>query len=196
MSRRSRTVPRPCLSESDFSRLRHSAAWEWHGSGMGAAWARHGRGMGMAWHMWISIGRPEKECGQPGRVLLLPATTRSSTKVVIRSIPFCWTVGLAVRIFPATTLTFTKETALSENDRGAVWHVWINVARHGRGTTWEPHGCGMGAAGARHGMCELAFSLPRESFTGQKLTNDLKTLVQIACCTAKYFASFLRNACL
>jgi hypothetical protein len=55
-------------------------------------------------------------------------------------------VGLAVRIFPATTRTFTKDTALSENGRGAAWHVWINAARHGRRTAW-----------AQHGMCELAF---------------------------------------
>jgi hypothetical protein len=26
-----RAVPRPCRSESDFSRPRHSAAWAWHG---------------------------------------------------------------------------------------------------------------------------------------------------------------------
>ena len=45
----------------------------------------------------------------------------------------CYTVGLAVRIFPTTMRTFTKDTALSEQGRGAVWHVWIN-ARHGRGT--------------------------------------------------------------
>jgi hypothetical protein len=32
-------------------------------------------------------GRQETACGLPARVRLLPATTRSSTKVVIRSIP-------------------------------------------------------------------------------------------------------------
>jgi hypothetical protein len=44
-------------------------------------------GMGAAWYVWISIGFPEMACGRPTRVRLLPATTRSSTKVVIRSIP-------------------------------------------------------------------------------------------------------------
>jgi hypothetical protein len=44
------------------------------------------RGMGMAWHVWISTGRPEAAYGRPAHVRLLPATTRSSTKVVIRSI--------------------------------------------------------------------------------------------------------------
>ena len=50
--------------------------------------------------------------------------------------------GLAVQIFPATMRTFTKDTSLSEQGRGAAWHVWIN-ARHGRGTAW-----------ALHAMCE------------------------------------------
>jgi hypothetical protein len=31
--------------------------------------------------------------------------------------------GLAVRIFPSTTRTFTKDTALSENGRGVALHV-------------------------------------------------------------------------
>jgi len=44
----------------------------------------------------------------------------------------CETAGLAVRIFPAITRTFTKNTALSQQGRGAAWHVWINT-RHGHG---------------------------------------------------------------
>jgi hypothetical protein len=39
-------------------------------------------------------------------------------------------------------------TALSENGRGAAWRVLIKAARYGRGTAW-----------ARHGMCELAFTV-------------------------------------
>ena len=54
----------------------------------------------------------------------------------------CYTVGLAFRIFRATMRTFTKVTELSEQDRGAAWHVWIN-ARHDRGTVWARHGRGM-----------------------------------------------------
>jgi hypothetical protein len=98
--------PQPCCSKSDLSRPRHSVAWEWHG---------------------ISVGCPETECGWPGRVRLLPATTQSSTKLVISSIPICETVGLSVRLFLATMRTFTKDTALSENGRGAAWHVWISL---------------------------------------------------------------------
>jgi hypothetical protein len=49
-------------------------------------------------------------------------------------------IRLSVRIFMATTRTFTKETTLSENGRGAAWHD--------SGTAW-----------ARHGICELAFNV-------------------------------------
>jgi hypothetical protein len=103
--------------------------------------------MGMKWHVWISMFRPDTASGQPARIRLLLATTRISTKFVIRSIPIRYTVGLAVRIFPATTRTFTKDTALSENGRGAAWHVWFNAAQHGSGTAWQWHGMTV----ARHG---------------------------------------------
>jgi hypothetical protein len=96
------------------------------------------RGMRTEWYMWISIGRPEMACGRPARFLLLPATTQSPTNVVTRS-------RLAVRIFPSTTRTFTKDTVLSENGRSAARHVWIN------------------AVGERHGVCELAFKGPEDS---------------------------------
>ena len=109
--------------------------------------------------------RRETACGLPARVRLLPATTRCFTKVVTRSISIsdasgqcenkqrwswtrkrvaaahykkddlsnCW---LAVRIFPATMRTFTKDTALSEHGRGAAWHVWIN------GIAWQGNDMG------------------------------------------------------
>ena len=96
--------------------------------------------------------RRETACGLPARVRLLPATTRSSTKVVIGSIPISdaggrcetkqrlsWTrkrvvtahykkgdllnCWTTVRIFPATIRTFTKNTTLSEHGRGAAWCV-------------------------------------------------------------------------
>jgi hypothetical protein len=56
-----------------------------------------------------------------------------------------------IRIFPAIMRTFTKDTALSEKDRGVAWHVWIN-ARHDRGTAW-----------ARHGYSMLCVNRPLES---------------------------------
>jgi hypothetical protein len=96
--------------------------------------------------------RRETACGLSARVRLLPATTRSSSKFLsdayqsqlqVASVNpntichgqgkewqqhttkkmICYTVGLAVQIFPATTRTFTKDTALSEQGRGAAWPV-------------------------------------------------------------------------
>jgi len=73
---------------------------------------------------------------------------KSGSSTLQKKKAICYTVGLAVRIFPATMRTFTKDTALSEQGWDAAWHVWIN-ARHGRGTEW-----------ARHAMCESAFIVP------------------------------------
>jgi hypothetical protein len=67
--RRSPAMPRICRSESDLSR------------------PRQGRGRGTVWYVWISTDRPETAGGRPARVQLLLATTWSSRKVVIRSIP-------------------------------------------------------------------------------------------------------------
>ena len=38
----------------------------------------------------------------------------------------CQTAGLTVRIFPATTRTFTKDTALLDHGRDAAWRILIN----------------------------------------------------------------------
>jgi len=51
-------------------------------------------------------------------------------------------------MFPATTRTFTKDTALSEQGRGAAWHVWIN------GTAWQRHGRGVWI-GLKRSLLEL-----------------------------------------
>jgi hypothetical protein len=80
------------------------------------------RGMDMAWHgMWVTCPRSASfgyhaefhEGFYQKHTNPLNCTTR------------------AVRIFPATTRTFTKDTTLPENGRGA--------ARHGRGTAWAGH---------------------------------------------------------
>jgi hypothetical protein len=97
-------------------------------------------------------GRRVTACGRPARVRLLPATTRISTKVVIRSIPISdaggqcetkqrlsWTRKrvLAAHYKKDALLycwtsssdisgymrTFMKDTALSEQGSGAAWHV-------------------------------------------------------------------------
>jgi hypothetical protein len=90
------------------------------------------RDMGTAWYVWISMGRPETECGRPARVRLLPATTRSSTKVVTRT-------RLADRMFPSTTRTLRHyrrlagsrhgmcELTRQRNGMGTTWYVWISL---------------------------------------------------------------------
>jgi hypothetical protein len=123
MSCRSHAVSLPCQDHVFLKVTSQSHGTAWHGIGMRTVW-----------YVWNSIGRPGAACGRPGCVRLLPAATRNSAKVVTRT-------RLAVRIFPSTTRTFTKNTELSENGRVAAWHLWIN------------------SAGERHGMCELAFNL-------------------------------------
>ena len=91
-------------------------------------------------------GRRERACGLTARVQLLPAITRSSTKLLsdayqsqlqVASVkPNTVTdeeksgsstlqkdVLLPFRIFPPTMRIFTKDTALSEQGMGAAWHV-------------------------------------------------------------------------
>ena len=64
----------------------------------------------------------------------IPTTVKSGSSTLQKR----WSVklvGLAVRIFPAATRTFTKDMALSEQGRCATWHVWIN------GTVWQETAC-------------------------------------------------------
>jgi hypothetical protein len=78
---------RPCLIQTC-----HAAPMPCHdhavlkATSQGHVTARHSRDMGMAWHVRISICRPQTACGRPARFRLLPATTRSCTKFVIRGI--------------------------------------------------------------------------------------------------------------
>jgi hypothetical protein len=60
------------------------------------------------------------------RSISTTAKSRSSTLQKRRSVK--------VRIFPATTRTFTKDKELSGHGTGAAWHVWIN------GTAWQVNG--------------------------------------------------------
>jgi hypothetical protein len=115
---RSHTFPLPCHNNAVLK-----ATSQGHGT------ARHESGLGTTWYVWISIGRPERACGRPARVRLLPATTRSSTNGVTRR-------RLALRIFPSTTRNFTKYTVLSKNCRVAAWNVWLNAAGELHGYVW------------------------------------------------------------
>ena len=72
----------------------------------------------------------------------IPTTVQSGSNTLQKIRSF----GLAVRLFPATTRTFTKDTALSEKGRGAAWHVWIN------GTAWQGNDIGMPLGRHGHGI--------------------------------------------
>jgi len=65
----------------------------------------------------------------------------------------CWTT---VRIFPATTRNFTKDTALSEHGMGAVWarHAMCESAR-GR----QPFGHSHAKVKSRSNCCHRVWTL-------------------------------------
>jgi hypothetical protein len=157
-------MPRPChaLTMPFFSRSRHSTAVERRPVGYLPAF------------VFFRLPR-----GVP-RSLLSEAyhsTSQRSIRTTVKSDSSTLQKRLAVRVFPATTRTFAKDTALSEQGRGAAWHVWIN-ARHGRGTAW-----------ARHAMCASAFKLPHrhqsdpQTYVSKKPTasvfRDVKDLVTL-----------------
>jgi hypothetical protein len=129
--------PCPALTMPFFSKPRHSTAVERRPVGYLPAFS----------FLWLPRGIPRillSEAYQSSSQRSIPATVRSgSTLQKRRSVK---TVGLAVRIFPVTTRTFTKDGALLEQGRGAAWHMWINE-RPGRGSAW-----------ARHAVCESAFT--------------------------------------
>jgi len=135
-------MPMPCpyhaLTMPLFSRARHSTAAERRPVGYLQAFG------------FFRLPRefPRRflsEAYQSSSQRSIPTTVKSgSSKLQKRR-----SVGLAVRIFPATTRTFTKDMALSEHGRGAAWHVWIN------GTAWQGNGMGT-ACNVCIGLCSDA----------------------------------------
>ena len=135
-------MPCPCYAPTMtfFSRPRHSTAVE-----------TRPEGYFLAFGFFRLPRRVPRSCYQTHTNLRWRSSVWNQTQCAWQQYTtkktICYTVGLAIRIFPATMRTFTKDTALSEQSRGAAWRVWINV-RHGSGTT-----C------ARHAMCESALML-------------------------------------
>ena len=101
--------------------------------------------------MQVAIVKPNTVCHGRGKEWYQQTTQKT----------ICYTVGLAVRIFPATMRTFTKDMALTEQGRGAAWHVWIN-ARHGRGM-----------------LCESAFKVTRHTVTLLQAMSSYSTQTNI-----------------
>jgi hypothetical protein len=122
-------------------------------------------------------GRRETACGWPVRVRLLPATTRSSTNVVIRSIPIS-DAGGQCETKQRLSCTSKRVLAAHYKKRRSVKLLELQFGyfrlpcglsrrtRHCRsGAGRARHGMceltnGMGRAWARHAMCESAFTLP------------------------------------
>jgi hypothetical protein len=110
-------MPRPChaLTMPFFSRPRHSTAVERRPVGYLPAFgfSRLPRGV---------TRRLLSEAYQSSSQRSIPTAVKSGNSTLQKK-TICLTVGLAVRIFPATTRTFTKDTALSEQGRVAAWHM-------------------------------------------------------------------------
>ena len=114
--------------------------------------------------------RRETACGLPARLRFLPATTRSSTKIVIRSIPILLTT-IHTYNCKSGSRTLQKDYLLncwSSSDISgyhADFHEGHGTVGAGqrRGMAGERHRNDMGAAWARHAMCESAFVKPPQS---------------------------------
>jgi hypothetical protein len=101
-------------------------------------------------------------CGLPARIRLLPATTRSSTKVVIRSIPIS-DAGGQCETKQHSTWTRKRMVAAhyKKNDLLNCWTSSSDISGYhadfheGHGTigAWQ----GRGMAWARHAKCKSAF---------------------------------------
>ena len=105
-------------------------------------------------------GRRETACGRLTCVRLLPATTRSSTKV-IRSIPISDAGG---QCETKQRLSWTRKRVVAAHykKKYAVLNCWTSSSdisgyhadfHEGHRTAWQ------GTAWARHAMCESAFML-------------------------------------
>ena len=107
-------MPRPCpaLTVSFFSRPRHSTTIERRPVGYLPAFG----------YFRLPRGVPRSLLSKAYQSFLqrsIPTTVKSGSSTLQKR----RSVGLAVRIFPATTRPLTKDTAMSEQGRSAAWHV-------------------------------------------------------------------------
>jgi hypothetical protein len=140
-------IPGPCRATTMpfWKRLLKATAQ----CGMGAAWEWHGKAL----RMWITIGRTETARGRLARVRLLPATTRSSTKVCYQK----HTVSLNCRTNSSDISDYHAE--FQEHFTVGDWQGRGMACVNYRDPAWQ--GNSMGTAMARHGTCELALKLMR-----------------------------------
>ena len=143
-------MPRPCHTRPCRPSQGHGTAW----LSRDGLWSNCPRTASSGYHAEfheVVIRRiPISDAGGQWETKHRLSWTRKRVLAALQKKTICYTLGLAVRIFPATMRTFTKYTALLEQGSGGAWHVWIN-AWHGRGTAW-----------ARHAVCESAFKVVPE----------------------------------
>ena len=107
-------------------------------------------------------GRRETACGLPARVQLLPATTRSSTKIVIRNIPI-----LLTTIHTYDCKEWYQHTT-KKDDLLNCWTSSSNISGYhadfheGHGTVGAGQGNGMASVNKRtawrgNGMCTACY---------------------------------------
>ena len=129
---------RPCRSSQDHGTARPSRDGLWAACQRSASSGYHAE-----FHEGCYQKRTNLRCRRPvwnqTTFITDEEKSGSSTLQKRRSV----SVGLAVRIFSATTRTFTTDTALTEHGRGAAW--------------------------ARHAMCESTFS-PTDNTRQQNFT--------------------------
>ena len=112
--------------------------------------------------------RREAACGLPARFRLLPATTRSSTKVVIRRIPISDAGG---QCETKHRLSCTRKRVVAAHcKKDDLLHCWTSSSdisgynayfHEGHGTVGAGQGRGMAGErqGARYAMCESALNI-------------------------------------
>jgi hypothetical protein len=109
---------RPCRSSQGHGKARPSR---------GGLWATCPRSASSVYHAEfheIVIRRiPVSDAGGQCETKHRLSWTRKRVIAAHYRETICYTAGLAVRIFPAIMRTFTKDLALSKQDRGAAWHV-------------------------------------------------------------------------
>ena len=104
-------------------------------------------------------GRRETACRRPTRVRLLPATTRSFTKVVIRSIPISDAGG---QCETKHRLSWTRKSVVAAHyKKDALLNCWTSSSDICGWLSRRTRHC-RSRAGARHGMCELTNGMAGE----------------------------------
>ena len=115
-------APMPSPTMSFFSRPRHSTAVE-SGCVWATCWHTASSGYHAEFHEVLIRRIPISDAGGQCETKHRLSWTRKRVIAAHYKKKTMLHCGLAVRIFPSTMRSVTKDTALSEQGRGAAWHV-------------------------------------------------------------------------